>query len=207
MRDGRAVLVQQFNGKIYRLYPGERYFSRHNKRLHRVVWEYYNGPIPKGYHVHHKDGNPHNNEIDNLELIAGTKHISEHTNKRVSTNPEIFQNNIHKAMEAAKEWHRSPEGRKWHSEHAKAQAPRERVEYTCSYCGKTFVAQKITAKHHFCSNKCCAAYRRKSGVDNETRICEWCGKPFTVNKYDGTRFCSIACGAAHHGSLLRKRKD
>ena len=32
------------------------------KRLHRCVWEYYNGEIPKGYHIHHKDNDKSNND-------------------------------------------------------------------------------------------------------------------------------------------------
>ena len=54
---------QTFNGKTYYLYTGERYFSKGTKRLHRVVWEHHNEDIPKGYHIHHVDGNTCNNEI------------------------------------------------------------------------------------------------------------------------------------------------
>ena len=48
---------------------GERYYSRNNYRMHRFVWEHYNGKIPDGYDVHHKDGNTHNNSIENLEIV------------------------------------------------------------------------------------------------------------------------------------------
>lgn len=42
-----------------------------NKRPYaavKVVWELFNGPIPKGRHVMFKDGNPQNCKISNLEL-------------------------------------------------------------------------------------------------------------------------------------------
>lgn len=200
MRDGRAIPVQIFNGKEYHLYPGERYFSRHNKRLHRVVWEFYNGPIPKGYHVHHKDSNPYNNDISNLELILGRKHLTDHTNERIAEDPEPFRRNMHKAMEAAKEWHRTDEGREWHRQHALTQEPRERVEYTCDFCGKKFLQQKANVGHHFCSGKCAAAFRRRSGADNVAYICEQCGKEFWRDKFKPHRFCSTACaGASRRG--------
>jgi len=71
--------VQTFQGKEYHLYPGEKYFSRGKNKLHRVVWEYYNGAIPKGFQVHHKDHNPYNNDISNLELLTEEEHIRKHT--------------------------------------------------------------------------------------------------------------------------------
>lgn len=38
------------------------------------MWQEAYGPIPKGYHIHHKDGNRRNNDLENLELIKGTEH-------------------------------------------------------------------------------------------------------------------------------------
>src|SRR5215469_17385379 len=35
--------------------------------LHRKIWETHRGPLPKGVHIHHRDGNKANNQIDNLE--------------------------------------------------------------------------------------------------------------------------------------------
>ena len=205
-RNGYVVPTQTFNGKTYKLYKGERYFSRHDKRLHRVVWEFYNGPIPQGFHVHHKDENPWNNEIDNLELVPAFKHLSRHTIERVAEDRESFIRRMAKAGEYAKEWHRSPEGRAWHSKHAKEQAPRERVEYTCDFCGKTFVSQKFGSEHHFCSNKCSAAFRRREGLDNITRVCEWCGKDFQSNKYKPQRFCGADCAQAYRKHKLWPNK-
>lgn len=49
----------------------------HTKRIHRLVAEHFIGEIPKGYHVHHKDGNRQNNRVDNLEIIHPKKHSEE----------------------------------------------------------------------------------------------------------------------------------
>ena len=67
--NGQDIPVKMFDGKSYKLYKGERYFSRGAKRLHIVVWKYYNGEIPSGHDIHHKNENPFNNDISNLEVI------------------------------------------------------------------------------------------------------------------------------------------
>ena len=46
--------------------------------MHRYVWECNHGPIPDGMHVHHKDGDKTNNNIDNLELLAASVHSKHH---------------------------------------------------------------------------------------------------------------------------------
>ena len=115
----KALPVQVFQGKEYYLYPNERYFSKGRYRLHRVVWEFHHGKIPKGYHVHHVDGNTQNNEISNLNLLQGTLHLRFTSKKRVRENPEFFKDFQAKGIEAAKEWHKSEEGRIWLSKHGK----------------------------------------------------------------------------------------
>lgn len=47
---------------------------RNGKTIHRMVWEYYNGKIPEGYVIHHKDENKLNNSIDNLQLLTRKEH-------------------------------------------------------------------------------------------------------------------------------------
>ena len=49
-----------------------------NCRIHRGCWEAYYGPIPKGYNIHHVDGNPLNNEIGNLACISHGEHTRLH---------------------------------------------------------------------------------------------------------------------------------
>lgn len=44
--------------------------------LHHYVWEKYNGPRPKGYDIHHRDGNKRNNDISNLECITHSEHAT-----------------------------------------------------------------------------------------------------------------------------------
>lgn len=46
------------NGKIAHIY------------VHRAVWEAFNGEIPSGMQINHKDENPRNNRLDNLEMCT-----------------------------------------------------------------------------------------------------------------------------------------
>jgi len=50
---------------------------------YRFVWIQKNGPIPDGYEVHHKDDNPLNDHISNLECITKKEHKRLHGKKRV----------------------------------------------------------------------------------------------------------------------------
>jgi hypothetical protein len=38
--------------------------------VHRIVYEAFNGPIPQGLEINHKDGNRLNNRLSNLEAIT-----------------------------------------------------------------------------------------------------------------------------------------
>lgn len=43
-----------------------------------VVWEAENGPVPRGYLVHHRDRDTLNDSIANLELLSRSAHALEH---------------------------------------------------------------------------------------------------------------------------------
>ena len=46
--------------------------------LARHRWEQFNGPIPRGMGVHHKDENKLNDDISNLELTTKRQHLERH---------------------------------------------------------------------------------------------------------------------------------
>lgn len=43
-------------------------------RIHRLVYEAFKGEIPKGYNIHHIDGNKQNNNLSNLRLLTAKEH-------------------------------------------------------------------------------------------------------------------------------------
>lgn len=48
------------------------------KWLHRVVWEWANGPVPEGMLIHHIDGNPVHNALENLQCMSRADHSRLH---------------------------------------------------------------------------------------------------------------------------------
>lgn len=61
-----------------------------NESLHRYVWELYNGPIPEGFAVHHKNGNKNCNCICNLELVSYSEHSHYHAlHRSIETREKI----------------------------------------------------------------------------------------------------------------------
>lgn len=160
------------------------------KRLHRYVWEQINGEIPKGYDIHHIDHNKDNNDISNLELLASIRHKQVHgmelTKEQRNEYTKILEE---KARPKAIEWHKSKEGIKWHKEQYKISLGNIKPQqFTCMNCGKVFDAYS-NGKNKYCSEKCCSAYRRKSGIDNEKRKCIICGSEFECNRYSKKQKC------------------
>lgn len=128
----------EFNGVAFRRYPNadkqnhRRYFSpgggdiaRGVESLHREIWKFYNGPIPEGAVVHHADGNPLNNDPDNLVLMDAGDHASHHHKGQCS---DAQRSHLDAIRHLAAEWHRSDEGREWHRQHARRQGFGTRVQ-------------------------------------------------------------------------------
>lgn len=89
------------NKGYYQITSGKE--GNHGKLLHRLVWEdFYGRPVPKGYNIHHIDGNPLNNEIWNLQCCERGKHMSFHTKGRKGKNNPYYSNpnNYHHSEES-----------------------------------------------------------------------------------------------------------
>lgn len=71
----------EFNGERYYrdddgYYKASRSRGRH--LLHRDIWEAEHGPIPDGWHVHHRDHDRGNNDPANLIALSRVQHKAEH---------------------------------------------------------------------------------------------------------------------------------
>lgn len=193
------VIWTEYDG--IKFYPDRRgyWFGRYNGkpiRLHRYVWEKHNGEIPDGYHIHHKDHNPDNNDISNLELIKAEKHLSMHALEE--HNIAVAKRNLKKyANPASKKWHKSEDGKNWHRQHYEASLSQywdKKVVKNCVVCGKPFEVSVLMAKKSkFCSNNCKSQYRRDMKIDNTEVVCKTCGKKFMTNRYSPAKYCSTQC--------------
>lgn len=69
---------------------------------HREIYsQHHNISIPKGYVIHHRDGNKKNNEIDNLEMMNNVEHLRLHNIGRKKTEEQKQKNTGMKHYRAA----------------------------------------------------------------------------------------------------------
>lgn len=194
-----------FNGVEYRLMGSGRYYlsqSRSNegrrraKGLHVAVWEFYSGQtVPKGFEIHHIDGNPFNNDFSNLECVPMRDHRAMYELK----DPEKQRKHLEKIRPLASAWHSSPEGIEWHRQHAaESIGKRTPKRYVCELCGREFESTCTTAPR-FCSHNCAVKWDYRAKTRTETRKCEICGAEFeaklTPRNPAGGTTCSRSCRA------------
>lgn len=196
---------QYFNGQKFAKYKGCKYWqnTRTRERMHRYVWEFYNGAIPSGFDVHHIDHNVNNNNISNLELLSKKEHQNKHSQERTPEEKEKKRECAYYAQQFAKEWHKSEKGHDWHKEHYEQMKEKLYVlnTYNCLVCGKEFQSTKIGAK--FCCNAHKSKYRRMLGLDLIVKTCPICGKEFKTNKFRPNVTCSRECSY----ELRKSEKD
>jgi hypothetical protein len=173
-------------------------------RMHIYVWEKHNGPVPEGFHIHHKDKNKDNNSIENLVLLSEAEHLSMHGLER---SEQARKNVVKYAHPAATEWHKSEAGKEWHSNQFQRTLGThlgKTVTKVCEMCGEEYETPYLKrGKSRFCSNKCKARFRKASGIDNITVNCVVCGKQFETDKYSRAKTCSPECRQA---SRIASRK-
>lgn len=200
-----AKFEQWFDDIKFTSSTADGYYKHQGLRMfmHRYVWEYYNGKIPKGYEVHHKDFNRANNDINNLQLLTVAEHRKLHADMLTQEQREWKRNNMNTVVhEAAKAWHKSKEGHDWHVEHGKETARNMPIYHNvCVVCGKEFDSKQRVAR--YCSGACKQKYRRLTKRDSIPATCIICGKPFMTNKFHPSVTCSASCRAVY-GHMNRK---
>ena len=162
--DKKNRKVAEFNGMKF-IKEDSGYYKINNNwnedidnsyRLHRAVYEYYNGKIPKGLVVHHKDGNKENNDISNLELKTQKEHNKYHFDNCSEETKVKRRKVIEDRIIKAAIWHKTnPMSHIIHSiASKKGWNNKEYREVICQQCGKTFKTRGSRNNPKFCSGKC-----------------------------------------------------
>jgi hypothetical protein len=186
--------------------------------MHREIWEFYNGGIPSGMHIHHIDGDPANNKIENLEMLTHKDHMRKHKwdDDRLTKQIKHLENvrplasSWHSTKEGiasntriSREFRDSPKGQGFHKKIAKLSyinfVP---ITKKCAFCGKEFKTTRHDHCNQFCSKVCVSRNRRASGVDNIVKSCKFCSKEFEVNKYQLKQCCSRYCTIKYNNTKM-----
>ena len=170
----RIVKADGYNEEKYKFFNGMRftrqedghYRGYHGKYLHRAVWEHYNGSIPKGYVTHHKDFNPSNNDIKNLEILTKSEHRKLHS--------DLLEPEKYICDYCGKEFERKFKGgRKHHfcshqcSYHWSYENNNEiRI---CKECGKEFSTYKYNDRK-YCSKECWEKVNARAHRKNNSKF-------------------------------------
>lgn len=59
------------------------------KQRSHIVWEKANGPIPEGFAIMHKDQNPQNDDLSNLELVSRDELRVMNQKYKLTSDPEL----------------------------------------------------------------------------------------------------------------------
>ena len=178
--------------------------------LHVEVYKAEVGPIPDTWHVHHKDEDTLNNAAWNLEALPAGEHSALHV--AIDGGWGAFDlAHMDRMRELAKEWHRSPEGRAWHSEHGRQTwVGREAVDVgLCAGCGQPVKSKMGPRKdgRHWCSRNCwvrVAEREKRYWHDAECPVCggEFKQRPRQKAGPGKPETCSRACSQ----ELRRRRR-
>lgn len=205
-----------FNGVTFRRYPNAKqwahrmYYIAHGgmvkkgiRYLHQEVWKQEHGAIPSGHEIHHKDDNPLNNTLENLECITVEEHIKHHKSKRAGKCTEENRAQLASVSHLAAEWHRSDTGRAWHREHIKKSwKNRQTTEVSCQVCGETYQTPFPT-RSKYCSTKCRGRLYASESRQKTKATCKQCNVVFVTNKYRPAATCSRMCTYQAGSALLR----
>lgn len=64
-------------------------------KVHVLVLETFVGPRPEGYQAHHKNGNKHDNRVENLEWLSAKDHGRTHRKFNYAEIKELYETGNH----------------------------------------------------------------------------------------------------------------
>lgn len=197
-----------FNGLTYTRYPdgksasGRKYYYNQSNglALHQAVWVAANGPIPRGYHIHHRDGDTGNNALDNLEMVSPGDHCRIHGNKSPAQ-----MAHFERIRPLAAGWHASEEGRAWHSEHGKRTwVGRKGEPRKCDQCEREYECKTGRDTDRFCSRACMQRWHYRNKTYFTPAVCSVCGGEYLRPPVKWNR---TTCGSSCATRLRKRDRD
>ena len=176
---------QMFDGITYKQDKSGHYYKM--IFIHTSIWNYYNGIVPEGdYVIHHKNFNPSDNVIENLELMTRAAHTKIHLENVQFIKICPICNNPFRTTTV---------GVIYCSEKCREKA--QTFINKCQFCGKEF---EVSVKHHtvkkFCSQECMLKARQDNLLSSrlgKKEICRNCGKEYPASERVKGGFCSGWC--------------
>lgn len=152
---------QKFEGlTFYKAARTEHLVGNHS--IHRTIWTYYYGEIPEGYDIHHRDLNPKNNDISNLQLLTKSEHWKLHVEL---LNLLPFKKFV--CLECGKIFYKQTHSKKIKfcsriCQRRNARKARAEIRI-CKQCGKEFLVDRCDPKI-YCSRNCFYESRRGKNI-------------------------------------------
>ena len=211
----------EFQGRRYHRTSSGYYVATF--RLHREIWMAAHGPIPKGYHVHHINGDKSDNRLENLTLMSNADHSAYHYDGHLRSHLDKAHANSKKSNERNRAIRLQRDlvcvicGSVYHSSavnYSRFCSPEcvEQARTTrfagedrlCEHCGESYHATRRTQR--YCSRTCNsrAASARSRAAQPRTITCDHCGTAFE-SKRRNARFCCRSCAVAYHDQHRRER--
>lgn len=148
---------QKFGGVNFAKRANKGHFNANEIGIHRFVYTYYFGEIPKGCDIHHIDRDKSNNDISNLLMLTRSEHQKIHYPKGTRI-PKIKKKFT--CTFCGKEYEAFPNAQNLYcSEECKNKAcySRKKLETkNCVICGKEFYARVDKTNRKCCSRACAA---------------------------------------------------
>lgn len=159
VRNGKPIRskVMSYRGEPYWKSPGSKYYVREagRKVLHRQMWMDAYGPVRDDHHIHHRDFDPDNNTLGNLDAVRYDDHEAMHRRHEA----EIRVAGLATCVQCGETFTAlKPSTSMYCSRRCERQYQKEcRV---CQWCGNTFRA--YTWKNTKCCCKSCGQHLRNA---------------------------------------------
>lgn len=176
---------QHFNGTTYRENK-QNYYVGGASPLHRAVYRYYYGEIPRECDIHHRDLNPANNNISNLQLLTSSEHRNLHTQLAITYKKCPICGKIFRANHPKRDVYCSMRCFRQLQQKRKAQKFKN-----CVICGAVFYPAK--PEQECCSKSCASKKISLTKRRLKAKVCPICGKTFEPKYLSRVKTCSRSC--------------